>query len=465
MESSRTIPKAPKGLMALALVGPGLVWSAEYIGNGEVILATRTGAILGYMVLWAPIIGIILKACIGVAGARYAVCTGEGMIDMFSRMPGKGNWAVWIVLVSMFLAGSMAVGSAVSVASIFAHSLIPLSPFLWGWIISLFGVAVVWSGTFDIIKYIMSVFIFIIVFGVMYITIRAFPGFAEVGKGIFGFSVPVIPQWAMGLEGVSSYPWREVIPLVGWAAGGFASQVWYTYWIIGAGYGMTHGRGYGKACDGDTLKSMTPETAERVKGWCRIVYLDASIAMIIGLVVTSCFLIAGAVVLQPEHIAPDGTALAFELSHIFGKTWGKTGAVLFIIAGWASLTSTAICHFAGWPRLVADGLRICIPAFNKKFQWSTQFRIILTIFFFTNIIVVFTLGVNPVFLVKLSAVLEGLLFTPLQALFLLIGLLWVLPKLLSREAWKVLKPHWFLIIGLVTAAIVFSIFSWFQLAS
>jgi len=465
MESSGIIPKAPKGLMALALVGPGLVWSAEFIGNGEVILATRAGAILGYAVLWAPIVGIILKACIGMAGARYTVCTGEGMIDMFSRMPGKGNWAVWIVMVSMFFVGSMAAGSAVTVASIFAHSLIPLSPFLWGWIISFFVVAVVWSGTFDIIKYVMSTFIFIIIFGVMYVTVKGFPGFAEISKGIFGLSVPVIPQWAVGLEDISLYPWREVIPLVGWAAGGFASQVWYTYWIIGAGYGMTLGRGYGKACDGDTLKSMTQKTAERIKGWCRVVYLDASIATIIGLVVTSCFLIAGAVVLRPEHITPAGTALALELSHIFGKTWGKTGAVLFLIVGWAALTNTTIGHFAGWPRLFADGLRICIPAFNKKFQWSTQFKIILTIFFFTNIVVVFTLGINPVFLVKLSAVLEGLLFTPLQALFVLIGLFWVLPKLLSREAWKVLKPHWFFIIGLIIAAVVFSIFCWFQLAS
>ncbi len=465
MESSGIIPKAPKGLMALALVGPGLVWSVEFIGNGEVILATRAGAILGYAVLWAPIVGIILKACIGMAGARYTVCTGEGMMDMFSRMPGKRNWAVWIVIVSMFFVGSMAAGSAVTVASIFAHSLIPLSPFLWGWIISFFVVAVVWSGTFDIIKYVMSTFIFIIIFGVMYVTVKGFPGFAEISKGIFGLSVPVIPQWAVGLEDVSLYPWREVIPLVGWAAGGFASQVWYTYWIIGAGYGMTLGRGYGKSCDGDTLKSMTQKTAERIKGWCRVVYLDASIATIIGLVVTSCFLIAGAVVLRPEHIAPAGTALALELSHIFGKTWGKTGAVLFLIVGWAALTNTTIGHFAGWPRLFADGLRICIPAFNKKFQWSTQFKIILTIFFFTNIVVVFTLGINPVLLVKLSAVLEGLLFTPLQALLVLIGLFWVLPKLLSREAWKVLKPHWFFIIGLIIAAVVFSIFCWFQLAS
>ena len=40
-----TIPIAPKGLAILAIVGPAFVWCAEYIGSGEVILATRMGAI------------------------------------------------------------------------------------------------------------------------------------------------------------------------------------------------------------------------------------------------------------------------------------------------------------------------------------------------------------------------------------------------------------------------------------
>ncbi|MFC1539227.1 Nramp family divalent metal transporter [Candidatus Latescibacterota bacterium] len=463
MDNKNGIRKAPKGLLALALIGPGFVWSAEYIGSGEVILATRAGAILGYAVLWAPILGIILKTCIGVSGARYTVCTGEGMVDMFSRMPGRRNWAVWIVLVSMFLAGSMAVGSAASAAGVFANSLIPLSPFVWGWIISLFAVAVVWSGTFDIMKYIMSVFVFIIVVGVLYIAYHTFPGIGNITKAIFGFQLPSVPEWAIGLDNVSANPWREVLPLVGWAAGGFASQVWYTYWIIGAGYGMTEGRGYGKPANVESLKTMTPKTARNVKGWCRIVYMDATVAMIIGLVVTSGFVIAGSGILRPAQIAPDGTALAFELSNIFSKVWGKAGGILFIIAGWAALTSTTICHLAGWPRLIADSLRICFPAFEKRFKWRTQFKMLLAIFFTTNIIIVYSFGINPVFIVKLSAVLEGLLFTPLQAVLVLIGLMWVLPKLLSKESWEILRPHWILPLGLVLAVIVFGYFCYFQL--
>ena len=51
----------PKGLAIFGLVGPSIVWAAEYIGSGEVILATRNGAILGTSIIWVVVFGIFLK--------------------------------------------------------------------------------------------------------------------------------------------------------------------------------------------------------------------------------------------------------------------------------------------------------------------------------------------------------------------------------------------------------------------
>jgi len=447
----------------LLMVGPAFVWCAEYIGSGEVILATRMGAILGYGALWAPVIGIVLKTCIGIGGARYTVCTGEGMIDMFGRMPGRGMWAVWIVLAGQLFAGAIAIGGVASAAGIFANTLVPLKPYLWGWIITIFAMSVAWSGVFDIMKYIMSVLVFIIVLGAVYVTVHTYPGWGDIVAGVVGFRVPEVPSWAVDLKGVSTNPWREILPLIGWAAGGFASQVWYTYWVLGAGYGMAHGRSYGVPCDESALRSMSAETAERVRGWCRMVNLDASVAMIIGIVVTGCFMMAGAGVLGPAHIAPDGPTVAFELSGIFGAVWGKAGAVLFVISGTAALTSTLIGQFAGWPRLIADSLRLCIPPFAARLTWKRQFRLFILFFFVTNIVIVYSLGIKPVFVIQVGAVFEGLLFTPFQAVLVLAGLWWVLPRLLSAEAWRILRPHWSLGLGLGTAAAVFGYFCYVQL--
>ena len=51
------------------------------------------------------------------------------------------------------------------------------------------------------------------------------------------------------------------LPEMGWAAGGFASQVWYGYWVLGAGYGLAAGRGWGKPADTAMLASLSVSEA------------------------------------------------------------------------------------------------------------------------------------------------------------------------------------------------------------
>jgi len=402
-----TIKKAPVGLAVFALVGPSMVWAAEYIGSGEVIVATRTGAILGTTVLWALVFGVFLKFWIGMSGARYTVCTGEGMIDMFDRMPGPKHWAVWIVLVAQFAASAISIGALATAAGVFVNSLLPSNfvgaastaisnvtshlpfeklhanpeqiytafPALCGWLVTFIAVGIVWSGIFDVLKIIMSFLVLIIVIGVLYVAAHVFPGLSEFFHNLIP-NVPQVPEWAVGLESVGENPWKEILPLLGWSAGGFASQVWYTYWVMGAGYGATAGRGYGRPADVPMLKNMSRELAEKIRGWCRVLYVDSTLAMVLGIIVTSAFLIAGAGILRPAQIAPEGSHVAIELSNLFSSRWGSLGGFMFMLAGAAALISTQIGQLAGWPRLLADSFRICIPGFNK-FAWKTQFRLFL----------------------------------------------------------------------------------------
>ena len=456
------IQTPPKGLAILMLVGPAFIWCAEYIGSGEVILATRTGAILGHLIIWAVVFGIFLKYWIGMCGARYTVCTGEGMIDMFDRIPGPHHWVVWIVLVVQFISATVSIGSIASAAGIFINSLIPISPYFGGWFVTIFCLTMVWSGIYNVLKMVMSFFVLMIIIGVLYVAITVFPGFHDFLQS-FLIQVPNVPEWAYAQGGISQNPWKEILPLMGWGAGGFASQVWYTYWVLGAGYGSAKGRECGKPADLDLLRRITRAGAEKIKGWCRVVYTDATIAMIIGNTVTVGFLIAGAGVLRPQHLAPEGTQVATTLAKIFSSKWGELGGLLFMISAIFALVSTQIGQMAGWPRLLADSFRICIPGFDKKFSWKTQFRGFLLFFLCTNIVIVFTLGLQPVILVQFSAVLDGLLLTPLQAIWVAIGLYVVMPKLFQDEAWKILKPHWIFAVGLIIAFIVFGYFCIFQI--
>ncbi len=451
----------PRGLAVLLLVGPSFVWAAEYIGSGEVILATRVGSILGVSAVWAVMVGVFLKYWIGMSGARYTVCTGEGMVDMFDRMPGPRHWAVWVVLVAQFATAAISIGSIASAAGIFMNSLLPLSPKLWGWSVTIFAVVVAWSGVFERLKIVMSIMVALVVLGVVYVALHVFPGFGILLKGMIPGATPV-PEWAIA-AGEDPNPWRELLPLLGWGAGGFASQVWYTYWVLGAGYGMARGRGNGVPADLAVLRAVDAEEAHRIKGWCRVVYTDATVAMVIGTTVTVCFLLAGAGVLGARQLAPQGEAVALTLSEIFATRWGALGGTLFLLGGTAALIGTQVGQLSGWPRLLADTFRICIPEFNRRFVWKSQYRLFLAFFFLTNMVIVYTFGVKPVLLVKLGAILDGLLLTPLQALWVGIGLFWVMPRLFDKEAAAILRPHWIFALGLLVAFLVFGYFCLFQI--
>jgi len=455
------IAAPPKGIAVLAILGPSMVWAAEYIGSGEVILATRLGAILGTGILWAIVIGIVLKFWIGVSGARYTVTTGEGMIDMFDRIPGPRHWVVWIVLVAQLIAGALSIGSVASAAGAFVSSVIPVSSYVGGWAVSLLAVGVVWSGGFRPLKIVMSLFVLVTVIGVGYVALTVFPGVKEFILGLLP-SVPRVPDWALS-KGVTANPWQEILPLLGWGAGGFASQVWYSYWVIGAGYGAASHQEYGQPADRARLKRMTRLEAEKIRGWNRVVYVDATLAMVIGVVVTVAFAVAGAGVLSPLELAPEGPQVGITLSKIFSTRWGSIGGLLFLLGGMAALIGTNVGQLAGWPRLLADAFRICIPGFQRRFSWKVQFRLFLLFFLFTNMVIVFTLGLRPVLLVQLSAILDGLLLTPLQALCVGVGLFIVMPKMVNDEVRDLIRPHWIFAAGLAIAFLVFGYFCVFQI--
>lgn len=454
-DTSASIPAPPKGLALLLMIGPAFVWMGEAIGSGEVILSTRFGAVMGTAVLWVPASAIFLKYWMGLAGARYTVCTGEGMMDMFSRLPGPKNWAVWLVLLAQAFAATISTGGLAVASGTFVHALIPALPaYAWSWILAALAVAVVWSGKFDALKRVMSILVTVMICGVGYVALKSSPELGAFFKGLFGFQIPDIPQWAVDTGRISNNPWHELAPIMGWAGGGFASQVWYTYWVLGAGYGMAHGRPYGEAADTNALKQMTSETATKLRGWCRVVYADATTALLIGLAATLSFMIAGAMILGPRKVVPDGPSVAFDLAAIFGAQWGRSGEIVFILAGCTALFSTLIGQLAGWPRLLSDGSRICIPGFGK-IEWKNQFRLFLVGLLAINFIVTYVLGGGPVKLIQSAAFIEGVLLLPLQALGGLVGIFIVLPKLLSEDAQRILRPNKIIAVALVIGALAY----------
>lgn len=459
--SAPSVSAPPIGWAMFGLVGPGLVWCSDMIGSGEVILTTRIGSVLGIGVLWSLVLGIFLKYWIALGAARYTVCTGEGMIDMLARLPGPRKWAVWMVLVIQLLSAAISMAAIASAGGAFFHGLLGIKAEYAAWGISLAALWTAWTGGFKVLKILMSAMVAVIIIGVVYVAGKVFPPWQDLLAAL-AFQLPEVPEWAQA-AGVAADPWKEIVPLMGWAAGGFASQVWYTYWVIGDGYGATAGRGYGRPADEPALQAMTAETARRLIGWVRVVRLDSALAMSLTLGLTLCFLVAGAGVLRPNELAPKGAEVALTLSRVFVDHGGEIGAKLFLLGGAAAMTSTIFVQLSGWPRLLADAVRLTMPGLVAGVPWKTQYRGWVVFFFITNIGIIYALGLQPVLLVKIGAVCDGLLLLPLQALWVLMGLYWVLPRMVSAEARPILRTPRMYGIFLVLAFIFFGFFLFYQL--
>jgi len=452
---SASIPQAPRGWAMLALVGPSMIWCAEYIGSGEVVLATRTGALLGTAGLWVVVVAIGLKSCIGMAAARWAAVTGEGMIDMFDRLPGPRHWMIWLILAVQVPAAIVSVGAVARTAGAFLNAWLPLAggQVVWAVAASLFALAVAWSGRFDVLKTVMSALVAAIVLGVVYVALTTLPAARDLLAGLFGLAPMEIPAWAAGL-GAAPSPWHEILPLTGWAAGGFASQVWYSYWVLGAGYGMAAGRGWGRPAEAPALAALDPRAAAEVRGWCRLVRLDACLAAAVGILITSAFMIAGAGVLRPAQVLPAGNQVALTLSTLFSDRWGRAGGILFLVAGSAAMISTLVGQLSGWPRLLTDCARIVWPP-TARIRLVTRFRTILVGLWVGNLLIAFWL--DPVRLVRLGGQLDGVLLTPIQAGSLLAAFYVVLPRIVPRASWRILRPGPALTVLLAAAALVYAV--------
>ncbi len=171
--------------------------------------------------------------------------------------------------------------------------------------------------------------------------------------------------------------------------------------------------------------------------------------MVLGILVTGAFLIAGAGILGVEHLVPENSNMAEVLSQVFARRWDKLGGFLFKLCGAVAMVSTLMGQLAGWPRLLADSCRLCIPGFNRRFPWKRQFHIFLVLFFCTSVLIVCCLGQQPISLLKISSTLEGILLIALQAAAVAFGLFVVMPRMLSKEAYGVLKPGWIFAAGLL----------------
>src|SRR5690606_25954179 len=76
---------APRPVGWLAVIGPGILVAATGVGTGDLVTGALAGTKLGVAVLWAALVGALLKFVLNEGLARWQLATGETVLEGVRR--------------------------------------------------------------------------------------------------------------------------------------------------------------------------------------------------------------------------------------------------------------------------------------------------------------------------------------------------------------------------------------------
>jgi Mn2+/Fe2+ NRAMP family transporter len=310
---------APRRL--LWMIGPGLLLAATGVGGGDLATGSIVGGLLGTAVLWAVVVGALLKYVVGEGLARWQLATGDTLLEGAVRH--FGPLVLWLFLPYLLL-WSFFVGSAqMSATGVTLHAAFPVferaetGKIVFGIASGLVGIALVWRGGYRLFEQVMRVCIVVMFATVVTTAVLLWPGTEAVLRGLL---VPGIPD--LGGEGL-----RWTLALIG-GIGGTLTVLSYGYWLREAGL-----------------------TRPEQLGTCR---LDLGT----GYVMTALFGISMVIVGNSISVEGGGAQLLVNLAARLESELGVAGRWLFLLGAFGAVFSSLLGVWQAVPYLFADCWRL-----------------------------------------------------------------------------------------------------------
>jgi manganese transport protein len=117
----------------------------------------------------------------------------------------------------------------------------------------------------------------------------------------------------------------------------------YNYWCIEKGYAAYAGP-----------RDDSDEWKRRARGWIKVMYLDATAAMVIYTLVTAAFYLLGAAVLHQRGVIPEGNQLIETVALIYTESLGPGVKIIYLVGAFFVLYSSLFAALAAWTRMYSD---------------------------------------------------------------------------------------------------------------
>ncbi|MDA2939117.1 Nramp family divalent metal transporter, partial [Acidobacteria bacterium AH-259-A15] len=294
----------------LAQVGPGIAIAATGLGAADLVSVTVAGSRYGNLLVWAVVVGAVLKYVLNEGVARWQLATGLSVFEGWARYLSPlvvYYFLAYLLLWTFFVSGGLMVAAGLA-----AHSLLPgISRQWWGLIHALVGFILVWIGTYERFEQVMKVLVALMFAAIIGCVMAVGP------RADSFLLLPTVPQ--------GSLPFT--LGLIG-GVGGSVTILAYGYWIREKKWiGIT---------------------------WFKSVRTDLGIAYCLtGLFGIGAMLLATEVLFK-QGIRVEGQGGVIRMASILQHILGTPGQWLFLIGFWGAAFSSILGIFQGVPYLFAD---------------------------------------------------------------------------------------------------------------
>lgn len=390
------------------IVGPGLVVAATGVGAGDLVATLVAGSKFGYTLLWAAIVGAVIKIVLVEGAGRYSLASGNTIYEGWRTL---GRWTSWYFAPYIVIWGFVYGATAMSSSALPLTALFPdVDLKVFAIVNGLIGLALVWLGNYGLFEKIIAVLV-----GVMFLTV--------VGAALV--ATPNVPDMVLGLRPIiPDGGLVNVLSVIG-GVGGTITLAAYGYWL-------------------------------REKGWAtprfmRVMRIDNSVAYVVTGIFVVAMLVVGAELLNSANIAiAEGEGGLVDLSDVLDDRYGVVFGKLFLIGFWAASFSSLIGVWNGVSLMFADyigHLRKLERGHPDTRVGGTYFKWYVLWLTFPPMVLLWL--EQPVGLILTYGVL-GAIFMP----FLAVTLLWLLNTSRTPPEWR---SHWFSNIALIVCT---GLFGW-----
>ena len=330
----------------ISKLGPGLLFAGAAIGVSHLVQSTRAGAEFGWGLIWALILVNIFKYPFFQYGPRYAIATGESLLDGYYKI-GKVFLITYFIL---NLATMFTIQTAVTIVTAgLASSLFGITDnmVLWSLIITIMCYIILLLGKYQILDKIIKVIILILAISTIFST-----GVASINTDeVYSFK-QIFPSGS-GLV--------FLVAFMGWMPAPLDISIWHSIWTL------------------EKKKSQKITAKESL--------FDFNVGYLATVILGICFVSLGAFVMYNSGISfsNSGSIFAGQLIDLYTSNLGNSFYLIISICAFTTMLSTTITCLDASPRTMSRATQLLTKNNDKNyyFHWISALAVgTMLIFYF-----------------------------------------------------------------------------------